>query len=575
MIDSADDIRVEFTDGRSFKAKLVGADKPSDLALLKIEATESADRGARQLRRGAGGRRRARGRQPARHRPDGDDGHHQREGPFDGSGDGSYEDFLQTDAPINHGNSGGALVNLKGELVGINSQIVSQSDGNIGIGFAIPANMARHVMDDLRKDGRVRRAQLGVTIQPVTRTWPRASVSSRSAARSSARSTPDSAADRAGLKRGDVIKSFNGQPVQDFNSLRNRVADMAPGSSATVGIVRDGSEKTLTVKLDEAAASKSARERDGATGTDDKAALGVSVAPLTPELAAQAKLPRDARGVVVQDVNPDGRAADAGIQAGDIIHEVNRQPVQSVDELRAAVRKSPDRPTLLLVNRDGQDIFVTVRPRKSSSTSASAREARRAREALWAHGGSRTVVESGQLSQSFGSRRRLRPSSLPSCSRATVLHDSHRLTDCGDFLNDRRRSAGPCSTSTTGRAIACSMPPSALTPEQFTRDLGSSFKSVRDTLAHLYSAEWAWYQRWHGTSPTAHAAVRPVSRRRVAQAGMDRRTRRRCARSSTRSATRASTASSTTGCSTASQARRRSGRCCSTSSTTAATTAAR
>jgi serine protease Do len=172
---------------------------------------------------------------------------------------------------------------------------------------------------------------------------------------------PDSAADRAGLKRGDVIKSFNGQAVHDYNALRNRVADMAPGSSATVTIVRDGSEKTLNVKLDEAAASKSARESDSAEGSDDKAALGVAVAPLTPELAAQAKLPRNAKGVVVQDVNPNGRAADAGIAAGDIILEVNRQPVQSVDELKAAVRKTTDRPTLLLVSREGRELFVTVR----------------------------------------------------------------------------------------------------------------------------------------------------------------------------------------------------------------------
>jgi len=163
------------------------------------------------------------------------------------------------------------------------------------------------------------------------------------------------------LKRGDVIKSFNGQPVQDFNSLRNRVADMAPGSSATVSIIRDGSDKTLSVKLDEAAVSKSA-ERATGDSADDKTALGVAVVPLTPELAAQAKLPRDTRGVVVEQVNPEGRAADAGIAAGDIILEVNRQPVQTVEDLRAAVRKTTDRPTLLLVSREGRELFVTVRP---------------------------------------------------------------------------------------------------------------------------------------------------------------------------------------------------------------------
>jgi serine protease Do len=362
VIDSADDIRVEFTDGRSFKAKLVGADKPSDLALLKIESTnlptvalgnsDGVQVGDVVLAVGnplgigqtvTMGIISAKGRSTAR-------------------GDGSYEDFLQTDAPINHGNSGGALVNLKGELVGINSQIVSQSDGNIGIGFAIPANMARHVMDDLRKDGRVRRSQLGVSIQPMTSDLAESLGLKDVSGVIVSSVSPDSAADRAGMKRGDVIKSFNGQAVHDYNALRNRVADMAPGSSATITIVRDGSEKTLNVKLDEAAASKSARERDSAEGSDDKAALGVAVAPLTPELAAQAKLPRNTKGVVVQDVNPDGRAADAGIAAGDIILEVNRQPVQSVEELRAAVRKTTDRPTLLLVSREGRELFVTVRP---------------------------------------------------------------------------------------------------------------------------------------------------------------------------------------------------------------------
>ena len=154
-------------------------------------------------------------------------------------------------------------MNTKGELVGINSQIVSQSDGNIGIGFAIPANMARHVMDDLRTDGRVRRAQLGVTVQPVTSDLADSLGLKQVSGAIVSAVTPDSAADHAGIKRGDVIKSFNGQPVQDFNSLRNRVADTTPGSNATVVVVRDGSEKTLSVKLDEAAASKMARRQRG------------------------------------------------------------------------------------------------------------------------------------------------------------------------------------------------------------------------------------------------------------------------------------------------------------------------
>jgi S1-C subfamily serine protease len=278
-------------------------------------------------------------------------------------GDGSYEDFLQTDAPINHGNSGGALVNTRGELVGINSQILSVSEGNIGIGFAIPANMARHVMDQLKTQGRVQRAQLGVTVQQVTSDMA-ASLGlsgTRGAIVSSVES--GSAAERAGVKRGDVIVSFNGQPVTEYNALRNRVAEAKPGTNATIGIVRDGSEKALTVKLDEASPNRAARGSSNDTPeAADQTALGVAVAPLTPETAARAGIRGNIKGLLVQNVEPDSRAADAGIQPGDVIVEANRKSVTSVDELRAAVRGTPDRPLLLLVNREGRDLFVTVRP---------------------------------------------------------------------------------------------------------------------------------------------------------------------------------------------------------------------
>jgi S1-C subfamily serine protease len=164
--------------------------------------------------------------------------------------------------------------------------------------------------------------------------------------------TPDSAADHAGLKRGDVIESFNGQPVTDFNSLRNHVADAQPGSNATVGIVRDGADKTVTVKLDEAEVSRRAARDDAEPAAADKGTLGIAVE-------------RGQKGLVVTDVNPDGRAADAGLKEGDVILEVNRQAVQSVDELRTAVRKTTDRPVLLLVERDGHTVFVTVRAANS------------------------------------------------------------------------------------------------------------------------------------------------------------------------------------------------------------------
>lgn len=360
VVHGAERIVVELSDHRTIQATLVGTDQPSDLALLKIDAgslpslalgdSDAVQVGDIVLAVG----------NPLGIGQTVTMGIVSAKGRSTGVGDGSYEDFLQTDAPINHGNSGGALVSLKGELIGINSQILSPSDGNIGIGFAIPANMANRVMDDLRKDGRVHRAQLGVTVQAVTADMAE-SLGLKDVGGAIVTSVgAGSAAERAGLKRGDIIKAFNGRPVQEFNTLRNRVAEMAPGASASVGIVRDGSERTLTVKLDEAEVSKAARAGDAASD-DDKTALGVAVAPLTPDLAARAGLPKDARGVLVQQVNPDGRAADAGIQAGDVIVEVNRQPVQTVDELRSAMKKAPDKPALLLVTREGQDLFVTVR----------------------------------------------------------------------------------------------------------------------------------------------------------------------------------------------------------------------
>jgi len=363
VVENADDIKVDLNDDRTVTAKLVGTDKPSDLALLKIDAadlhpvalgnSDAVKVGDVVLALG----------NPLGVGQTVTMGIISAKGRSTGVGDGDYEDFLQTDAPINHGNSGGALVNTKGELVGINSQILSSNDGNIGIGFAIPANMAKNVMEQLRTKGKVTRAQLGVTVQGVTPEMAESLGLKQSTGAIVSGVSEGSAAEKAGVKRGDIIQSFNGLPVHDTNTLRNRVAEAGPGSSADVVILRDGSEKHLTVKLDEATASKSARMRDSEPETsDDKTALGIAVAPLTPELAERARASKNTHGLLVQDVDPDGRAAAAGIQAGDIIQEVNRQPVKSVDELKAALKKTSDRPTLLLIQRQGNDLFLTVRP---------------------------------------------------------------------------------------------------------------------------------------------------------------------------------------------------------------------
>jgi len=359
VVAGATDVRVDLFDGRSLTAKVIGSDPPSDLALLKIDAASLhpvvlGDSDAVQVGDvvlavgnplGVGqtvtmGILSAKGRST-------------------GLGDGSYEDFLQTDAPINQGNSGGALVNTSGELIGINSQIVSPSGGNIGIGFAIPANMARHIMTVLRTDGRVRRGQLGVTVQPVTSDLAEALGLKHVGGAIVSSVEPGSAAERAGVERGDVITSFDGTPVADANSLRNRVADASPGSRALVVLARGGVEHRLTAQLDEVR-SQASRQETAPADTSGGATFGVSVTPLTHELARRVGLPSGARGLLVEDVNPDGRAAEAGLQAGDVIEEINRKPVATVDELRTAVSRPTRRPLLLLVSREGHDLFLAA-----------------------------------------------------------------------------------------------------------------------------------------------------------------------------------------------------------------------
>jgi serine protease Do len=349
VVEDADKIHVDLTDGRTLEAKVIGTDKASDLALVKVSGaslptatlgnSDNAQVGDVVLAIG----------NPLNVGQTVTMGIVSAKGRSTSAGNGSYQDFLQTDAPINHGNSGGALVNTRGEVIGINAEMLSPVDANIGIGFAIPSNMARHVMDDLRRDGKVRRSQLGVEVQPVTSDLAESLGLKHVGGVIIGKVTADSAADHAGLKRGDVIVSFNGQPVTDINSLRNHVADTQPGTGASVVINRDGSEKTVTVKLDEVGKGEVASRGDRESAGSDKAALGISVE-------------KSKEGLVITDVDPNSRAADADLREGDIIREANRKPVTSVEDLRSAVRSASNRPVLLLIERDGHTAFVTVRP---------------------------------------------------------------------------------------------------------------------------------------------------------------------------------------------------------------------
>ena len=368
VVDGAEEINVELTDNRTFRAKLVGSDPPSDLAVLKIE-----QQGLPVLPLGDSDRVRVGDVALAVGNPLGIGqtvtmGIISAKGRATGLSDGSFEDFIQTDAPINRGNSGGALVSANGELIGINSQILSPTGGNIGIGFAIPANMAKNVMEQLVKTGKVRRGYLGIGPQDVTADIAQ-SIGLREVRGVIVRSVqPGSAAERAGLRRGDVITTLNGQPVTDSNSFRNRIAGTQPGGEVTLTVTREGREQQVRATLAELPATANAREGEGGGGNTPNAQpsgrLGITAEPLTPETARQMELPANTQGLVVTAVDPEGPAADAGLRQGDVIEEANRQPVRSTEDLRAAVERSGTRPVLLLVNRRGNSVFVTVTPRR-------------------------------------------------------------------------------------------------------------------------------------------------------------------------------------------------------------------
>jgi len=251
VIDGADQIKVDLNDNRTFDAKVVGSDPPSDIALLKINASNLP-----VLSLGDSDRTRVGDVVLAIGNPLGIGqtvtmGIISAKGRQTGLSSGSFEDFLQTDAPINQGNSGGALVSTNSELVGINSQILSPSGGSIGIGFAIPSNMARTVMDTLIKTGKVRRGQLGITVQKVTSDIASSLGLKEAKGVLVAQVQPGGSAERAGLRKGDIITAFNGTEVNDPNVFRNQVASRSPGTEVTLTIQRDGREQQVRATLGE------------------------------------------------------------------------------------------------------------------------------------------------------------------------------------------------------------------------------------------------------------------------------------------------------------------------------------
>lgn len=364
VIENADSIRVETSDKRVFEAKLIGQDPQTDLAVIKIQASglpvvplgnsDRAKVGDVVLAFGNPldvGQTVTMGIISAKSRATG------------AGGNASFEDFLQTDAAINHGNSGGALVNVHGELLGINSQMLTPSGGNVGIGFAIPVNMARNVMDSLVKDGRVQRAKLGVAVQPITADVAKSLGLDTLKGGLVSNVEPDGAAARAGVRQGDVIVEVEGRSIADGNELRNVIAGTKPGTTVSLKVIRDGRPETLKATLAELPSNKEESASASNDGTEGHGKFGMSVQPLTPELAERFELKGGTKGVVITGVDPDGAAADTGLQPGDVIQKVNGQDVTSTAELRDSLAKVTDsKPALLLVSRDGQSRFVTLSP---------------------------------------------------------------------------------------------------------------------------------------------------------------------------------------------------------------------
>ena len=365
VIDGAEEIQIDLSDGRTVDAKLVGSDPPSDLAVLKIAQTSlpfltpgDSDKvrvGDVALAIG----------NPLNVGQTVTMGIISAKGRSTGLGSGAFEDFLQTDAPINQGNSGGALVNTNGDLIGINSQILGgMTGGNIGIGFAIPSNMVKTVMDQLIKSGKVRRGQLGISVRRVDSDMAQSLGMSETKGIIVNSVTPGSAAERAGIRQGDVIVALDGAPVNEVNAFRNRIASSGPGAQVTLTILRDNREQKIAATTGEFKPEGEKTEQgETSPGATGQGRLGLSVIPLTPDIASQLNLPAGTKGVVVDAIDPAGPAAAAALARGDVIQEVNRQPVTSAADVSAAIERNGNKPALLLINRRGQQIYVAIRPR--------------------------------------------------------------------------------------------------------------------------------------------------------------------------------------------------------------------
>jgi len=359
VVDNAEEVKVTLQDGREFTAKVIGRDPKSDVAVIKIDAkdlpvvpmadSDKVEVGDIVLAIG---------------NPFGV-GQTVTTGIVSATGRGNlgiedYEDFIQTDAAINPGNSGGALVDVEGRLIGINTAIFSRTGGNMGIGFAIPSDLARNVMESLIKYGHVTRGYLGVMIQDVTPALAKEFKLKEPTGALVGEVMPKGPAAKAGLKDGDVVLDYNGKKVTDSRHLKLAVGETKPGTTVPVEILRDGASKTVEVTMQQLPGSEQLAQNNNPESKDNGTLNGVTVSDLDQQTREAFKVPDNIKGVVITEVQPDSPAAEAGLKQGDVIQEINRHPVKTADEAVKLTENVKDKVTLLRIWSDGGSHYVVV-----------------------------------------------------------------------------------------------------------------------------------------------------------------------------------------------------------------------
>lgn len=371
VIENADEIKVILSDNTKLDATLIGKDTKTDLALLRVKTNRKlspvkwADSDTARVGDwvlaignpfGLGGTVTA-GIVSARARD---------------IQAGPYDDFIQTDASINRGNSGGPMFNVKGEVIGINTAIYSPSGGSVGIGFAIPSNLARPIIEQLKTSGSIKRGWIGVRIQNVTDDIAQSLSLPKTYGAMVSNVDDNGPAAKAGVKQGDVIISFNNHEVSEMRRLPRMVAETAMNSTVPVTVWRDGKEIQLSIKIGELAAAEAMTtkeekpaDKESKPTTTKVESLGLRLTALTPGLRQRFELPEKAKGVVVVEVDADSDAADKAIRPGDLILEAGQQPVMTPQDIESKVKATPKgKPLLVLVERNGDTRFVALAVRK-------------------------------------------------------------------------------------------------------------------------------------------------------------------------------------------------------------------